>query len=224
MFPSSYRADKIVRQIIGWGLVVGLFALAYFSAAGRFVTPEHQAAASTVYVAINDEGSHGSGVVIAPGVVLTNQHVVEKNDKPKVEFPNGDKRDAKVAWKGLNGYDLAVLFVDTGNVKPAEIDCAPSQVGRPIYAHGHPMSLRNITTWGKVSSVPMTADEEIVDAVILDLTITSGNSGGGVWSGNKLVGISTAVLARGGFFGPAAQTGHSVMIPASAICRVLGRS
>lgn len=220
-WDRAHMTDKIIRWVVGTSLLVMLMAALTSSTTP---TPEQHAAQATVYVAINDTGSHGSGVVIAPGVVLTNQHVVEKLDKPKVEFPNGDKRDAKVAWKGLNGYDLAVLLVDTGNTKPAEIDCAVPKVGQAIFANGHPMSLRNITTWGKVSSVPMNADEEIVDAVILDLTITSGNSGGGVWSGNKLVGLATAVMARGGFFGPAAQTGHSVMIPASAICRVLGRS
>lgn len=210
----------------GFAPILALFALAgivwFLSSTVRGA--EDNAAQATVYVAINDAGSHGSGVVIAPGVVLTNKHVVEKLDKLKVEFPGGDKRDATVAWKGVNGYDLAVLLVDTGTVRPAEIDCAPSPVGRTIFAHGHPRHLRNITTWGKVSSTPLTSDDEIADAVVLDLTITSGNSGGGVWSGNKLVGLATAVLATGGFFGPSGQTGHSVMIPASAICRVLGRS
>ncbi|TAJ97134.1 MAG: serine protease [Reyranella sp.] len=220
-WDRAHTADRIVRWVVGLSIIAMLMAALTSSSSP---TPEQRAAASTVYVAINDEGSHGSGVVIAPGVVLTNHHVVEKLDKVSVEFPNGDKREAKVAWKGVNSYDLAVLLVDTKDIKPAAIDCAVSPVGRQVYAHGHPMSLRSITTWGKVASAPIYGDKEIADAVVLDLTITSGNSGGGVWSGGKLVGISTAVLAKGSFFGPPAQTGHSVMIPGSAICRVLGRS
>lgn len=214
---------------IRYGFLAPVLALLAIAGLGWFLSstssdPEAHAAQATVYVAVDDNGSHGSGVVIAPGVVLTNQHVVDKLDKLMIEFPNGDKREGKVAWKGVNSHDLAVLLVDTGDVRPAALDCAVPKVGQQVYAHGHPMFLRSITTWGKVASLPLTKDDGLVDATILDLTITSGNSGGGVWSGKKLVGISTAVIARGSAFGAPVQTGHSVMIPASAICRVLGRS
>jgi S1-C subfamily serine protease len=191
------------------------------------ISQEQQAAASTVLVEVKN--GHGTGVVIADGLVLTNNHVIDKSEKDiNVVRADGQKHKAAVLWKGQGGHDLALLSVNTGNAKSAAIDCAAQAPGTQVFTHGNPMSLRNITTWGRVSGKADNADDEIVSATVLDLTLTSGNSGGGIWTKTSwgdphLVGLATAVVIKPIGFG-ATQTGLSVMIPSTVICRLLGRS
>lgn len=226
---SYHQADTLLRRIVGYGAIIGLVCLGVISGVNGYprpappipLTQEQIATQATVYVEL--EGGHGSGVVIGDGLILTNQHVVDDvKEKTTVIFANGVKREARVIWKGSKPYDLALLSADTTGAQVAGIDCKPSQVGREVSIHGHPLRFRSVTTWGRVAALPMN-DDEIADAQLLDAVVTGGNSGGGVWAGSKVVGIATAVVLRPYGLG-ASQTGHSVMIGAPAICRALARS
>jgi S1-C subfamily serine protease len=220
---------KYIREEVWVGLVACALVIFGGISALRSSMPsaEQYAASSTVYVDIDGEGSHGSGVVIGNGLIITNHHVVDKlTDKSVVIFPDGSKVPFKVIWKGAAPYDLALLQADTGSVKPAAINCAQAPMGTEIFVHGHPLSLRSITTWGRVASAAMPSLAEkadIADFTVIDVAITGGNSGGGVWSGRYLVGIATAVpLRTSGMC--ASQTGHGIMIASPAVCRALGRA
>ena len=229
-YARHEKANSMIRKVAGWGLVVGVALLFGLPMVNDYTSGQSvEQSASYKTVRVEPDSGHGSGVVIGNGVIVTNQHVVDKTKDGKVSitFANGDKREGKVLWKGVTPYDLALIRVDTQGVQAATIDCSISKPGREVFSHGHPMKFRDVTTWGRVASKPMTDDEEVVDAQLLDLTVTSGNSGGGVWATELgkpvLVGIATAIVVKQLGFG-ATQTGHSVMVPASALCRALART
>src|SRR5437764_11166387 len=60
----------------------------------------------------------GSGVVSAPGVVLTNAHNL-RGDEVTVTFADGRRETGSVAGVDVEG-DLAAVTVDTGDVEPLE--------------------------------------------------------------------------------------------------------
>src|SRR3990172_3557588 len=63
-------------------------------------------------------GTRGSGVVLAPGKVLTNAHNL-RGDQVTVTFSDGRRIIGSVA--GVNGDgDLAVIDVDTGAASPLD--------------------------------------------------------------------------------------------------------
>ncbi|MDQ6803527.1 MAG: S1C family serine protease [Actinomycetota bacterium] len=80
----------------------------------------------------------GSGVIIAPGRVLTNAHNL-RHDETAVSFADGRRASAHVAGVDQD-IDLAVLDVDTADLAPigwAEgTDEAP--IGRAVLALGNP--------------------------------------------------------------------------------------
>lgn len=229
-YARHEKANSMIRKVAGWGFVVGvalLFGLQMVNDYTSGQSVEQQAADATVLVETST--GHGSGVVVANGLVITNAHVVGDDfKKPVLVSRNGEnKKQGFVLWKGVEPYDLALVRVETPGARPAAIDCSPSEVGRSVFAHGHPMRFRNVTTWGKVAAKSTEDEADVVDAQLLDLTVTSGNSGGGVWASELgkpvLVGIATAIVVKQLGFG-ATQTGHSVMVPASALCRALART
>ncbi len=72
----------------------------------------------------------GSGVVVAPGRVLTNAHNL-RHDEVTVTFPDGRREQGRVA--GSDGdLDVAVIEVDTGDVEPVQWPAdGLAPVGRP---------------------------------------------------------------------------------------------
>src|SRR5918997_2230899 len=75
----------------------------------------------------------GSGVVIAPGQVLTVAHVL-RGDEVAVTFADGRTADGRVAGSDPD-VDVAVIVVDTGEIAP--IGWEPSEAptpGAPVFA------------------------------------------------------------------------------------------
>src|SRR5215467_12428570 len=81
----------------------------------------------------------GSGVVIAPGRVLTNAHNL-RHDETTVTFLDGRQATGKVL--GADGdLDIAVIDVDTADVEPVdwpEGDGDPAEIGRAVLALSNP--------------------------------------------------------------------------------------
>lgn len=95
----------------------------------------------------------GSGVVIAPGQVLTNAHNL-RHEEVTVSFADGRRAAARVAGADAD-LDVAVLEVDTGEIEPVQWASADDQpgVGRPVLALGNPGGRGLRVTPGFVSSV-----------------------------------------------------------------------
>lgn len=204
-------------------VVAAIFALCMpLAMVSGGASPEQLAAAATVVVA-DDEG-HGSGVVIGHNLIATAKHVVDGKDSLKITFASGAKAVGHVLWTGKGEIDLAVLDAPTGDVAPAIVDCRKVHRGDRVFTHGHPMQLHSVTTWGHIASDAI-VDKATQDGVLMDLTVLPGNSGGGVWGlDGRLVGFADAVLVSPGPMGlSASPTGLSVMVPATLLCRLMGR-
>ncbi|MCC6898181.1 MAG: Do family serine endopeptidase [Polyangiaceae bacterium] len=145
----------------------------------------------------------GSGVVIGPGLVVTNNHVVADADELKVETADKRKLSARVVGTDPKS-DLAVLELsgDTKGLVPLELgDSSRLRLGDVVLAVGNPFGVGQTVTMGIVSAKGR-ANMGIVDYedfIQTDAAINPGNSGGAlVDMDGRLVGINTAILSRTG--------------------------
>lgn len=211
--------------------LVAAIALVLFGAStatGLFDdTAEQRAAASSVL--IEDNTGHGSGVVIGKNLVLTAGHVVDKVEGTlKVTLSSGQTKPAKVLWKASGNGETALLEVATDDTPAAPLSCEKVTQGQKVLTYGNPRFLRNIVTYGRVAgfNTDTEVEEKAKDAVVLDLTILSGNSGGAVWDDRgRVVGLASMIVQSpaGGFMPVSSSSGLSLMVPSTTICRLLGR-
>jgi serine protease Do len=144
--------------------------------------------------------SLGSGVVIAPGVVVTNDHVISGASRIWVTTSDGRELEAKLEGADADN-DLAVLSVGGGrDLKPAPLGTTSDlMIGETVIAIGNPFGLSNTVTTGIVSAVhrTVTADtgRNYSDFLQTDAAINPGNSGGALVNIlGELIGINTAIV------------------------------
>ncbi len=146
--------------------------------------------------------SLGSGVVVAPeGYVLTNNHVVERGARFRVQLLDGRELGAKVVGTDPSS-DLAVLKVETQERMPF---VAPGRsddllIGETVIAIGNPFGLSHTVTTGVVSAVHRNfkaGDRKLFDFIQTDASINPGNSGGPLLDiEGRLIGVNTAILGE----------------------------
>lgn len=95
----------------------------------------------------------GSGVVTAPGTVLTSAHVL-RGEEVAVSFADGRTEHGRVAGADPD-LDLAAIAVDTGDTEPVAWE--PERVetvgiGEPVFALANPGGRGLRTTFGLVSA------------------------------------------------------------------------
>ncbi|MDT2010003.1 PDZ domain-containing protein [Rhodococcus opacus] len=168
----------------------------------------------SIQVAVGDQGSTGSGVVIdGAGYIVTNNHVISAaatapdGGKIQVIFSDGTKAEAQIVGRDIK-TDLAVLKVSADNLTVAELGKSGDvQVGEDVVAVGSPLGLSKTVTRGIVSALhrPMRLSGEgsdtnaVIDAVQTDAAINHGNSGGAlVDDTGRVIGINTAMLSESG--------------------------
>jgi serine protease Do len=149
-----------------------------------------------------DARSLGSGFIInADGTIVTNNHVIDGADEIVVMLTDGTRLPAKVVGAD-DKADLAVIKVDAGHPLPfVEFgDSDTAQVGDWVMAIGNPFGLGGSVTLGIVSARNRDIQEGPYDDFIqTDAAINQGNSGGPLFDmDGKVVGINTAIIARGG--------------------------
>jgi serine protease Do len=137
------------------------------------------------------EGSLGSGVVIAPGKVITNAHVI-RGSEVHLETWEGSTVTA-VVMKINRSRDLALLSVS--NLKANALPLGDSQAlrpGMPVFAIGNPLGFVGAVSSGVIHSV------NLPRWVCADVRLAPGNSGGPLTSFNgQIVGINTMVVSGG---------------------------
>ncbi len=149
----------------------------------------------------------GSGVVITPdGFMLTSAHVVERTDgSGQASFVDGSELVFEIVGSDPLS-DLAVLRLESHDVKPAELgDAEGLRVGQLVVAIGNPHGFAGSVTAGVVSalgrSLPVRSRRQyrLVENVIqTDAALNPGNSGGALSDGQgRVVGINTAVAGVG---------------------------
>ena len=168
----------------------------------------------SIQVAVGDQGSTGSGVVIdGAGYIVTNNHVISAaatapdGGKIQVIFSDGTKAEAQIVGRDIK-TDLAVLKVSADNLTVAELGKSGDvQVGEDVVAVGSPLGLSKTVTRGIVSALhrPMRLSGEgsdtnaVIDAVQTDAAINHGTSGGAlVDDTGRVIGINTAMLSESG--------------------------
>ncbi len=143
----------------------------------------------------------GSGVVIAPGRVLTGAHIVANATFLQVQkVSEPDKMVAKVVAISHDA-DLALLQVADpflmDGMEPASLGELPSLRSR-VSVVGYPVGGEEISiTEGVVSRIEVqrySHSERQLLAVTVDAAINSGNSGGPVLEDGKVVGIAFQTL------------------------------
>jgi S1-C subfamily serine protease len=156
------------------------------------------------------ERSEGSGIVVKPGIVLTNRHVVEKTQRLRVTFASGRWVLAKPQSVSSDiSTDLAIIRLpeDPGAAFKADYAVAAEfadsdrdvQVGDWVLAAGSPFGLRQSVTAGIISAkgrveLPMV---DFVELIQTDAAINPGNSGGPLFDlRGKVVGINVAIACQ----------------------------
>jgi serine protease Do len=144
----------------------------------------------------------GSGVVIAPGQVLTVAHVL-RGDEIAVSFAGGELAEGRVAGADPD-LDVAVIAVDTGDVAPVNWEPAdPPAAGAPVFALANPGGRGLRTTFGLVSSTGRSfrgpRGRRIAGSIEHTAPLPQGSSGGPlVDADGRLLGLN-AVRRDGGF-------------------------
>lgn len=144
----------------------------------------------------------GSGVVTAPGVVLTNAHNVHDGEVD-VTFADGRSAKGRLSGADVDG-DLAAVAVDTTGVTPVEWgpEGAAPQVGSAVFAVANPGGRGLRVTRGSVAAVGRTfrgpRGRRVTGTVEHTAPMAKGSSGGPlVDAGGRLVGLNTNRLGEG---------------------------
>lgn len=147
--------------------------------------------------------SLGSGFIIAQtGIVVTNNHVIDKADDISVTLNDGREYQAVVRGRDPE-TDLAVLQMDTGGVKMPYVEFGNSdkaRVGEEVFAIGNPFGLGGSVTKGIISARNRNIEAgDFDDFIQTDAAINRGNSGGPLFNmSGKVIGVNTAIFSQTG--------------------------
>ncbi len=148
------------------------------------------------------ERGQGSGVIVDPnGLIITNNHVVNKADEIRVIL--SDKREFKGKLIGTDTKtDIAVVKIEAAGLSTIPLaDSDQLEVGEFVLAVGSPFGLTQSVTMGIVSAVGRASMgiAEYEDFIQTDAAINPGNSGGALVNvRGELVGINTAIFSQSG--------------------------
>jgi S1-C subfamily serine protease len=167
-------------------------------------------AVTPAVVTIDTSVSSGSGFLVAPGLVLTNKHVISGGGSIRVRFADGSATDAYLSATALDA-DLALLRISAaapstptvrlGNVRDVH-------VGQDVLAIGSALGvLRSTVTRGIVSAVRTVNGLTYLQT---DAAINPGNSGGPLIVGDGVVvGITTLKMSSAESLGFAIGIDHA---------------
>lgn len=148
-------------------------------------------------VTLEWDGVKGTGFNIAPdGLIITNEHVVEKTNIINVHFSNGESFQGKVLAKRPD-LDLAIVDID-GQKLPA-LPISPdmdweTRAGEKILFIGNPLSFTQIANQGTLKGPVMLNGWE-VPVMMIEAPIYKGNSGSPVINQDgHVIGVIFATL------------------------------
>ncbi len=157
-----------------------------------------------------------SGIAYAKNMILTADHVVERDDDINILLPDGSEMKASLVGRDP-GNDLAVLKVAGASLSVAESAPSDARVGQLVLALGRPTSEGIQASLGIVSAIggPVrTGRGGLLDRYLrTDATPYPGFSGGPlVDTAGRVIGVNTSGLAHGA----------SLAIPVSLAWQIAG--
>jgi serine protease Do len=167
--------------------------------------------------------SMGSGFIIdKSGLVVTNNHVIDKAKKITVKLPDGRSFEAKLIGTDPS-TDVTLLRVKSDKPLPSVEfgDDRQLRVGDWVIAVGNPFGLSNSVTAGIVSSLgrDIPGSGPYNDFIQIDAPINRGNSGGPTFDlRGQVVGMNSMIFSPSG-----GSVGIGFAIPASTIRDVVSQ-
>lgn len=147
-----------------------------------------------VFDAAGQPEGHGSGVLVAPGQVATNCHVVQRAASVRV---TSAAREWPAEWtRHLQGLDLCLLAVPGLPASPVVLRRSGTlAVGEPVHAVGNPLGFGLAVSTGLVA---MLQPRERYALLVATAPVSPGSSGGGLFdSEGRLLGLTTAIMGTG---------------------------
>lgn len=165
-----------------WRLAI-VVALAF--AAPSFAQTDSKIRDCTVFVSIHN--ASGSGTSVSPnGLIITNEHVVGREKKARVDFPGGETLIGDVVLVDKQADLAAIVVKPTKQFAWAGIAEYTPRVGDPIWAVGYPLGVGPHVREGKVTGYQTQARPNFL---LVDTLINHGDSGGSIYSAKgELVG------------------------------------
>jgi len=164
--------------------------------------------------------SSGSGVIVSEdGLIITNNHVVERAKRISITLSNKEVQSAEIVARDP-AIDLALLRIKpTTPLRAIRFGSADSlRVGNWVLAIGNPFDLETTVTAGIVSakarSLNLQSGRVAIESFIqVDAAVNPGNSGGALVNlQGDLVGINTAIASPTGSF-----AGYAFSIPENIV-------
>lgn len=142
-----------------------------------------------------------SGIAYAPDLILTADHVIERDDDVPIVLPDGTELVAKLAGRDP-GNDLAILRLGNAVASVAEPAPQEARIGQLVLALGRPSPDGIQASLGVISAVggPVrTGRGGLLERYLrTDAVPYPGFSGGPlVDTAGRIVGLNTSGLARG---------------------------
>lgn len=141
-----------------------------------------------------------SGVCWRPGVVVTADHTVRRDDEIELVLPGGRTKQGRLAGRD-SGADLAVIRVETDALEPARIDSAAIRPGELALIVGRSPDSGPTASYGAIGAVAgpwRTWRGATLDRFVrLDATLYPGSSGGAAATAEgRVIGVATSGLSR----------------------------
>jgi len=156
-----------------------------------------------------DGQGSGTGIVWGgAGLVVTNAHVAPRGAAVEIDI-DGTRREAQVIAHQPR-LDLALIAAPFARGPFLAIRTSASlRAGELVFAHGHPLGVRDALAMGVVHAVARDARTREPRWVVADVRLAPGNSGGPlVDADGRLVGINSMIV-----------NGLGVAIPAELVQR-----
>lgn len=140
-----------------------------------------------------EEISQGSGFFIAPGVGVTNYHVLEDSENAVISINNEPYEITEILASSFsNNLDYVIFKTNYITNTPLKIARRRPRVGEGIFAIGSPKGLSNSLTQGAISGFREN------NRIQIDATIDHGSSGGPLFNlQGEVIGITTSGLGTG---------------------------
>jgi serine protease Do len=147
--------------------------------------------------------SLGSGFIVdSSGLIVTNEHVVERAADLKIRVTTPDGADYVARYiAGDEDLDLAIIKIESDEPLPfvSLDDLSPNLLGQSVLVLGNPLGYGSSVSKGILSATDrsiVVEEREYKALVQTDAAINPGNSGGPVIDiEGKLVGVSSVKMA-----------------------------